>query len=111
MDIKKVGLAYSGSSSHPLGNNPSFGNVGGTPSLGQQSGGSQAIPTPQQNGGSNYQPGWAQPGGTYDPGGSQNFGNVPFDGGFNPSQQGGYAMPYTNWPQMGGYTQFPNQMG
>ena len=32
-------------------------------------------------------------------------------GGFNPSQKGGYAMPYTNQPQMGGYAHFPNQMG
>ena len=52
------------------------------------------ITTPQ--GGSNYQPGWPQPGGTYAPGGPQKFGNVPFVEGFNPSQQRGYAMPYTN---------------
>ena len=44
---QNVGLAYSGSSSYPLGNNPSLGNVGGAPSLGQQSGGSQSIPNPQ----------------------------------------------------------------
>ncbi|CAF1515570.1 unnamed protein product [Adineta steineri] len=44
---------YSGSSSHPLGNNPSLGNIGGTPPLGQQSSGSQAILTPQQNVGFN----------------------------------------------------------
>ncbi|CAF4433598.1 unnamed protein product [Adineta steineri] len=44
---QNVGLAYFGSSSHPLGNNPSLGNVGGTHPLGQQSSGSQAIPTPQ----------------------------------------------------------------
>ena len=44
---QNVGLAYFGSSSHPLGNNPSLGNIGGTPPLGQQSVGSQAIPTPQ----------------------------------------------------------------
>ena len=50
---QNVGLAYSGSSSHPLGNNPSLGNVEGTPSLGQELGGSQAIPTPQQNVGFN----------------------------------------------------------
>lgn len=52
-------------------------------------------------GGSNLQSGWNQPGGIYAPGGAQNFGNVPFMGGFNPSQQGGYATPYTNQP--GGY--------
>ena len=62
------------------------------------------ITTPQ--GGSNY-----QPRGTYALGGPQNFGNVPFTKDFNPSQQGGYAMPYTNQSQMGGHAQFPNQMG
>ena len=46
---QNVGLAYSGSSSHSLGNNPLLGNTGGIPPLGQQSTGSQAIPTPQQN--------------------------------------------------------------
>jgi hypothetical protein len=40
-------------SSHTLGNNPSLGNVGGTPPLGQQSSGSQGIPTLQQNVGFN----------------------------------------------------------
>ena len=50
---QNVGLAYSGSSSHPLGNNTLLGNVGGTPPLGQQSSGSQAIPAPQQNVGFN----------------------------------------------------------
>ena len=45
--------------------------------------------------GSNPQSGWNQPGGIYAPGGARNFGNVPFTGGFNPSQQGGYAAP---WP-------------
>ena len=50
---QNVGLAYSGSSSHPLGNNPSLGNIGGTPPLGQQSSGSQAIPTLQKNVGFN----------------------------------------------------------
>ena len=65
--------------------------------------------TPQ--GGSNFQSGWNQPGGTYASGGPQNFGNVPFAGGFNPSQQGGFSTPYTSQPQMGGYTQSPNQMG
>lgn len=180
---QNVGLAYSGSSSHLLGNNPLLGNIGGTPPFGQQSSGSQAIPIPQQNvgfnpysaqqlwgtllssqpplgptqsscniqqmgginvphnpsanlgqtpqqkhqhplnmgpyipnvpyqqpivgmgnvlptatpqGGSNYQPGWTHPMGTYAPRGPQNFGNVPLDGGFNPFQQGGYCMPYTN---------------
>ena len=72
---------------------------------------SNVLPITNPQGGSNYQPGWAPPGGTYSPGVPQNFGNVPFAGGFNPSQQGGYAMPYTNQPQMGGYTQFPNPMG
>lgn len=43
---QNVGLAYFGSSSHPLGNNPLLGNIGGTHSLGQKLGGSQAIPTP-----------------------------------------------------------------
>ena len=52
-------------------------------------------------GGSNLQSGWNQPGGTYAPGGPQIPGNVPFAGGFNPSQQGGYTAPYTNQP--GGY--------
>ena len=50
-----------------------------------------AITTPQ--GGSNYEPGWPQPGGIYAPRGPQNFVNVPFTKGFNPSQQGGYTMP------------------
>ncbi|CAF4203989.1 unnamed protein product [Adineta steineri] len=67
------------------------------------------ITTPQ--GGSNYQPSWAQSGGNYAPRGPQNFGNIPFDGGFSPSQQGGYAMPYTNQSQMGVYAHFPSQMG
>ena len=65
--------------------------------------------TPQ--GGSNYQLGWFQPRGTYAPRGPQSFGNVPFARGFNASQQAGYVMPYANQTQMGGYTQFPNQMG
>ena len=69
---------------------------------------SNVLPITTPQGRSNYQHGCAQPGGTYAPGGPQNFGNVPFAGGFNPSQQGGYAMPYTNQPQMGGYAQFPN---
>ena len=63
--------------------------------------------TPQ--GGSNFQPGWNQHGGTYASGGPQNFGNVPFAGGFNPSQQGGFSTSYTNQPQIGGYMQFPGQ--
>ena len=63
--------------------------------------------TPQ--GGSNLQSGWNQPGGTYASGGPQNYSNVPFAGGFNPSQQGGYTTPYTN--QLGGYNQFSGQMG
>ena len=50
---QNVGLTYSGSSSHPLGNNPLLGNVGGTPPSGHQSSGSQAIPTPQKNVGFN----------------------------------------------------------
>ena len=65
--------------------------------------------TPQ--GGSNYKPSWVQTGGTYASEGPQSFGNVPFAGGFNPSQQGAFAMPYTNQSQMGGYTQFFVQMG
>ena len=55
--------------------------------------------TPQ--GGSNFQPGWNQPGGTHASRGPQNFGNIPFVGGFNPSQQGRFTTPYTNQPQMG----------
>lgn len=49
--------------------------------------------------------------GTYPSGGPQTFGNIPFMGGFNLSPQGGFAIPYTNQPQIGGYTQFPSQMG
>ena len=67
---------------------------------------SNVLPIATPQGGSNY-----QPGGTYALGGPQKFGNVPFSKAFNPSPQGGYAMPYTNQPQMGGYTQFPNPMG
>ena len=55
--------------------------------------------TPQ--GGSNYQSGWNQLGGTYASRGPQTYGNDPFVGGFNPSQQGGFAIPYTNQTQMG----------
>ena len=58
--------------------------------------------TPQ--GGSNFQSSWNQLGGTYASGGPQNFGNAPFVGGFNPSQQGGFTASYTNQPQTGGYT-------
>ena len=72
---------------------------------------SNVLPIDTPQGCSNYQPGWAQLGGTYAPGGPKNFSNVPFIRGFNPSQQRGYAIPYTNHSQMGGYTQFPNQMG
>ena len=39
------------------------------------------------------------------------LGNVPLAGGFNPSQQGGYAMPYTNQSLMGDYAQYPYQTG
>ena len=59
---------------------------------------SNVLPITTPQGGSNYQPGWTHPGGTFAPRGPQNFGNVPLAGGFNPSQQGGYAMPYTNQP-------------
>ena len=65
--------------------------------------------TPQ--GGSNFQPSWNQLGGTYASRGPQNFENVPFTGGFNPSQQGEFTTPYTNQPQIGGYTQFLGQKG
>ena len=46
---RNVGLAYAGSSSHALGNNPSLGNARGTPPLGQQSSGNQGISTPQHD--------------------------------------------------------------
>ena len=69
------------------------------------------LPITSLQGGINYQLGWPQPRGTYALGGPQNFGSVPFSRGFNPSQQGGYAMPYINQPQIGRYAQFPNQMG
>ena len=65
---------------------------------------SNVPPNTTPQGGSNFQPGWNQPGGTYASGGLQNFGNVPFVGGFNPSQQGGFTTSYTNQPQTGGYT-------
>ena len=60
-------------------------------------------------GGSNPQSGWNQPRGIYAPRGAQNFGNVPFMGGFNPSQKGGYATPYAN--QTGGNNQYSGQLG
>ena len=72
---------------------------------------SNVFPITAPQGGSNYQPGWAQLESTYAPRDPQNFSNVPLARGFNPSQQGGYAMPYTNQSQMGGYTQFLNHMG
>ena len=50
---QNVGLVFSGSSSQQLGNNPSFGPVGGTHPLGKQSTGSQPISTTQQNVGFN----------------------------------------------------------
>lgn len=50
---QNVSLAFSGSSSQQLGTNPSFGPVGGTHPLGQQSSGSQPGSTPQMNVGFN----------------------------------------------------------
>ena len=67
------------------------------------------LATPQ--GGNNYQTSWSQPRSTYVPRGHQNPSNIPLERGFNPSQQGGYTMPYNNKFQMGGYAQYPNQMG
>jgi hypothetical protein len=55
---QNVGLAFSRSSSQQLGNNPSFGAVGGTPPLGKQLARSQPISTPQQNVG--FSPYYAQ---------------------------------------------------
>ena len=72
---------------------------------------SNVLPLAIPQGGSNYETGWSQPGSTYAPRGPQNPDNVPLVRGFNPSQQGGYAMPYSNPSQMGRYTQFPYQMG
>jgi hypothetical protein len=60
-------------------------------------------------GGNNPQSGWNQPGGIYAPRGAQNIGNIPFIGGFNPSQQSGYVTPYPNQPR--GYNQYTGQMG
>lgn len=57
---------------------------------------SNVPPFVPSQGGKNYQPGWSQPGGTYAPSGHQNPCKIPLFGGFNPSQQGGYAMPYGN---------------
>ena len=50
---QNVCLAFSSSSSQQLGNNPSFGPVGGTHPLGQHSVGSKPISTPQPNVGFN----------------------------------------------------------
>ena len=50
--------------------------------------------TPQR--GSNYQPSWNQPGGTYASMGPKTFIVIPFTGGLNPSQQGEFTIPYTN---------------
>ena len=66
------------------------------------------LNTPQ--GGNNYQTSWSQPGGNYAPEGNPNPSNIPLDGDFNPSQQGGYARPYNNYFHMGGYAQYPNPM-
>ena len=52
------------------------------------------LATPQ--GGNTYETGWSQPGGPCAPRAPQNPSNVPLVGGFNPSQQGGYTMPYNN---------------
>ena len=64
-------------------------------------------------GGDNYQVGWHYAGGTYAPSSNSNPSNIPLSGGFNPSQQGGFVMPYRNQFHMGGYTQYhvpnPNQ--
>lgn len=54
------------------------------------------LPLATLQGGNNYQTGWSQPGSTYALGGPQNSSNVPLAGCFNPSQQGGYDMPYNN---------------
>ena len=54
-------------------------------------------------GGSNYQTSWPQPRGTYAPSGNPNPSNIPLYIGFNPSQQGGYVMPYGNQFKMRGY--------
>ena len=67
---------------------------------------SHVPPLVPLQGSSNYQTGWPQPGGTYAPSGNPNPSNIPLSGGFNPSQQGGYAMPYSNQFQMGGYQQY-----
>ena len=50
---KNVGLAYTGSSSQMLGNDPLLGSVRGNPPLGVQSSGNQGIPTLQHNVGFN----------------------------------------------------------
>ena len=71
---------------------------------------SNSLPLASPQGGSNYQTGWSQPGGTYAPRGNQNVRNIPLVGGFNPSQQGGYTIPDENQFPMGGYAQYPNHM-
>ena len=50
---QNVGLSFSGSSSQQLGTNPSFGPVGNTNPIGQQSMGGQPGTTPQVNVGFN----------------------------------------------------------
>ena len=57
---------------------------------------SNVPPLVPPQGGNNYQTSWPHPGGTYAPSGNPNPSNIPFSGGFNPSQKGGYAMPYGN---------------
>jgi hypothetical protein len=82
---QNVGLAFFGSSSQQLGNNPSFGPVGGTHPLGQQLMGSQPISTPQQN--VQFNPHSTQP-----LGGTTGF-----------SQQTlGQVQPLSHFQQMGG---------
>lgn len=62
------------------------------PSMGK----SNVPPLFPPQGGNNYQTGWSHPKGTYAPSGNPNLSNIPMSGGFNPSQQGGYAMTYGN---------------
>ena len=69
------------------------------------------LPLANPEGGNNYQTSWSKLGGTYAAGGTKKPSNIPLAGGFNPSQQGGYTMPYDNRFPMGGYAQYPNQMG
>ena len=68
---------------------------------------SNVPPLVSLEGGNNYLTGWPYPRGTYAPSGNPNPSNIPLSSGFNPSQQGGYAMPYGNQFQMGGYAQYP----